>query len=292
METIRLKQFCVIAETGSLSKAAELLHITHSGLSKSMKILQDELRISLLRPAGRGVTLTEDGMRIYQRAKSFLEMENLLFHSTSQATKQTTRIGTVEIFIPLICEHLASFQPKNQSITLLDLNPGQIEQMVANHELDYGITYTPFPMEQIDIITIGQYQLGCYHLQSFFANMSINDLPFAVPAVVIPVNPLGIKERDGWIESIIPRNRKYLVNLLSTAIELALQGLCAVYIPKFVAEKINKTLPSKKRLIEKPIPKEINNNQKIYLIKHKDSLINAQFEELKKSIQFFTNPLT
>ncbi|STX51503.1 LysR family transcriptional regulator [Legionella busanensis] len=282
METIRLKQFCVIAETGSLSKAAELLHITHSGLSKSMKILQDELKISLLRPAGRGIALTEDGMRIYQHAKSFLEMEHLLFHSGSHTTKLTTRIGTVEIFIPLICEHLPSLQVKNQSITLLDLNPGQIEQMVANHELDYGITYTPFPMEQIDIITLGQYQLGCYHLQGYFSNMNINEIPFAVPAVAIPVNPLGIKERDGWIESIIPRKRKYLVNLLSTAIELALQGLCAIFIPKFVAEKINKTLNDNKKLIEKSIPNEININQKIFLIKHKDKHISEQFENLKK----------
>lgn len=43
MDTKRLRQFCAIAETGSLTKAAELLHITHSGFSKSMKLLQDDL---------------------------------------------------------------------------------------------------------------------------------------------------------------------------------------------------------------------------------------------------------
>ncbi len=288
METIRLKQFCVIAETGSISKASELLHITHSGLSKSMKILQDELGMSLLRPAGRGLTLTEDGMRVYQNAKSFLEMEQRLFHKASQNQQATIKIGTVEIFIPSICDHLRSLQSDTQSITLLDLNPGQIEQMISNHELDYGITYTPFPMDKIDIIEVGEYQLGCYHLNSCFSDMSISEIPFAVPSAAIPTNPLGIKERDGWMESIITRNRKYLVNLLSTATELTLQGLCAIYIPKFVAENINKRLSSNKKLIEKVLPKELKNIQRIFLIKHKDKPLNRQLKELKKVLQTLT----
>ena len=42
MDTNRLRQFCAIAELGSMTKASKLLHITHSGLSKSMKLLQEE----------------------------------------------------------------------------------------------------------------------------------------------------------------------------------------------------------------------------------------------------------
>jgi LysR family transcriptional regulator, salicylic acid-responsive activator of bsdBCD len=69
METNRLKQFCVIVETGSIVKASQLLHITHSALSKSMRCLQEEIGFSLLRRQGRGLALTEDGLHIYQRAK-------------------------------------------------------------------------------------------------------------------------------------------------------------------------------------------------------------------------------
>ncbi len=65
MDTNRLRQFCAIAETGSMTKASRLLHITHSGLSKSMKLLQEELGLELLRPCGRGIMLTEHGKLIY-----------------------------------------------------------------------------------------------------------------------------------------------------------------------------------------------------------------------------------
>ena len=99
MDTNRVRQFCVITETGSMTKAAELLFITHSGLSKTMKLLQEELGCALLRASGRGIALTEDGIRIYQHSKQFLEKEELLFSVKHQPQRQTLRIGTVEIFI-------------------------------------------------------------------------------------------------------------------------------------------------------------------------------------------------
>lgn len=287
METVRLKQFCVIVETGSISKAAELLHITHSGLSKSMRTLQDDLDMTLLIPAGRGLTLTEEGRRIYQNAKSFLDIEHNLFRTARQKQQTVMKIGTVEIFISSLCEHLQTFQADNHLISILDLNPGQIEQMVANQELDYGITYTPFPMERIDILEVGEYQLGCYHMHGYFADMEMDEIPFAVPAVAIPSNPLGVRERDGWLESIMPRNRKFAVNLLSTAIELALQGLCAIYMPKFVAKNINNKLTGNNQLIEKKLPKELQNSQRIFLISHKDKRGNNQRKKLQKIMQTF-----
>lgn len=287
METIRLKQFCVIVETGSIAKAAELLHITHSGLSKSMRALQDDLGMTLLMPAGRGLALTEEGRRIYQNAKSFLEMEQSLFRTALRKQQSRLRIGTVEIFIASLCEHLDAFQGDNHLISILDLDPGQIEQMVANQELDFGITYTPFPMERIDILEVGEYQLGCYHVQGYFTDMGVDEIPFAVPAVAIPSNPLGVRERDGWLESIMPRNRKFAVNLLSTAIELTLQGLCAIYMPKFVAQNINNRLKTNNKLIEKTLSKELQNTQRIFLINHKDKRGSNQIKKLQKIMQTF-----
>ena len=130
-----------------------------------------------------------------------------------------------------------------------------MEQLIVNRQLDFGITYVPFPMENLEIIEIGKYQLGCYYLKGAFTNIDIAEIPFVVPAQGLSSNPLEIRERDGWMESIYPRNKKYHVNLLSTAIELTLQGLAAIYIPDFVASKINASCKSKDVLIEHPLPK-------------------------------------
>lgn len=270
METNRLKQFCVIIETGSLVKASELLHITHSALSKSMKLLQDEVGLSLLRPAGRGIVPTEEGVKIYRRAKDFLEMENTLFKLDQPAVSSSVKIGAVEIFLLSICEGLHKNSLSNKFISLLDIDPGKMEQMISNHQLDFGITYAPFPIENIEIKEIGTYRLGCYYLNEAFKSQSISDIPFVVPATSLSTNPLSIKERDGWLESLNPRNNKFSVNLLSTAIELTLQGYCAVYMPEFVAKKINQTRDIKSRLMEYPLGKHQQVEQRAFLLRHED----------------------
>jgi DNA-binding transcriptional LysR family regulator len=278
MDTNRLRQFCVIAETGSMTKAADLLYITHSGLSKSMKLLQEELGCALLRPSGRGLALTEDGMRIYQNAKLFLEQEEQLFSARPKPGLKTLRIGTVEVFLLAQSGQLKNSRLADYNFTFLDLNPGQIEQMIANRQLDYGITYAPYPMDNVEITEVGKYQSGCYCLRGCFTGMNISDIPFAVPAQGLTNNPLGIKERDGWLESITPRNRKYSVNLLSTGLELTKQGLCAIFIPKFVARNYPE-------LVELPIPKAQKDTRRAFLISHKDQVHDDLFKMLKKTVK-------
>jgi DNA-binding transcriptional LysR family regulator len=168
METNRLKQFCAIIDTGSMIKASQLLHITHSALSKSMKLLQDEIGISLLRSSGRGIAPTENGLLIYRRAKEFLEHEHQLFKLEKCTRRSQLKIGSVEIFLLSISEQFQQYSLADDRITLLDLDPGNMEQLIAAHQLDYGITYAPFPIENVEIIEIGKYRLGCYSLHGVF----------------------------------------------------------------------------------------------------------------------------
>ena len=59
----------VISETGSLSKAAEVLYITQPSLSGSMQELEKELGITIFHRSGRGVTLTNDGAEFITYAR-------------------------------------------------------------------------------------------------------------------------------------------------------------------------------------------------------------------------------
>lgn len=262
METIRLKQFCVIAETGSLSRAAELLHITHSGLSKSMKLLQAELRCQLLQATGRGLTLTQEGLAFYEKAKELLALEDKLFHSPAISLSDY-RIGTMEIFLKPLVSEIHQRQFSNKRIKLLDLEPGLIENMLTHHQLDVGITYAPYPMPDIEIFEICQFKLGCYFTNPEFKAMPMTDIPFAVPAQGKLNNPLNIRERDGWIDSIYPRTVKYEVNLLSTALDLTMQGLCAVHIPDFIGCKLS-------QFVEHEFTQSNHTVQTAYLLKRRD----------------------
>ena len=286
METKRLKQFCVILETGSLSKAATLLHITHSGLSKAMKLLQAELGCQLFRPAGRGLEPTEMGYQIYEQALTFLRHETQFFNFKLQPTQSTLKIGCAEIFIDTFTQQFAHASYAQDFFQLQLIEPGFMEQMLIDKQLDFGISYAPYPHPHLDITEIATFRLGCYYLRNTFEKTPLSDIPFAVPANQLANNPLGIRDRDGWLDSLYPRYKKYAVNHLSIALQLCLQGLCAIHIPDFIATRINATRKSGLQLIERGLPKMGKAKQTVYLLHAKDGVSKIM---LKKIIPLVKN---
>lgn len=264
-----------------MTKAAQMLFMTHSGLSKSMKVLQDEMKCTLLQPAGRGLALTEDGMQFYQRAKEFLEHEERLFHTAKPQTAVSLKVGALEVFLHPITNMLKDFDLENCPVTLLDMEPGDLEKLIVSGELDYGVTYVPFPMKNLEITEIGKYHLACYHNNSKFKTLPFADIPFVVPAHGLSSNPLGIKERDGWLESLYPRRKQYQVNLLSSGLELAIQGLCAIYIPHFVAQNMNAMTAAGEKLLELALPEKMRRNeQKAFVLRRQGLPPDRHFKQL------------
>lgn len=72
MTLIQLKHLICLAETGSFSRAAELLHLTQPALSRSIRALEDELGAVLLDRIGRRSELTAYGREVLQRARQLV----------------------------------------------------------------------------------------------------------------------------------------------------------------------------------------------------------------------------
>lgn len=61
METRRLKYFVRIAEDGSLVRAAGVLRIAQPALSRQLRLLEEDLGLTLFRRTPRGMQLTQEG---------------------------------------------------------------------------------------------------------------------------------------------------------------------------------------------------------------------------------------
>ncbi|MCF6236835.1 MAG: LysR family transcriptional regulator [Gammaproteobacteria bacterium] len=72
MNTTDLKTFVTIAECGSFSKAASLLHLTQPAISKRISSLEQSLNIRLFDRIARKTKLTEAGQMLLQRAQKIL----------------------------------------------------------------------------------------------------------------------------------------------------------------------------------------------------------------------------
>jgi LysR family transcriptional regulator, nitrogen assimilation regulatory protein len=64
MDTHRLKYFLRIAEEGSITRAATALGIAQPALSRQVRLLEQDLGITLFHRTRRGVQLTEEGERL------------------------------------------------------------------------------------------------------------------------------------------------------------------------------------------------------------------------------------
>ena len=76
MEFRQLKYFCAIADSGSISRAAQQVFIAQSALSKQIAELETELHVNLLNRSRSGVTLTEEGKIFYEYAQAIQKQIN------------------------------------------------------------------------------------------------------------------------------------------------------------------------------------------------------------------------
>ncbi len=85
-----------VVELGSLTRAAEALGFTQSGISHTINSLESEFGFPLLVRSRSGVSLTEDGMRILPAVRSILngsEQLSQIVSSINGLTRGTVRIG-------------------------------------------------------------------------------------------------------------------------------------------------------------------------------------------------------
>ena len=59
-----LRAFEATARLNSVSQAAEQLHVTHGAVSRQLKVLEEHLGVSLFVKDGRGLKLTDAGVRL------------------------------------------------------------------------------------------------------------------------------------------------------------------------------------------------------------------------------------
>jgi LysR family nitrogen assimilation transcriptional regulator len=72
MDTRRLYSFVKIVDAGSISRAADILHIAQPALSQQLSLLESQFGQQLLIRSKRGVALTEAGRALYQHAQLIL----------------------------------------------------------------------------------------------------------------------------------------------------------------------------------------------------------------------------
>lgn len=141
--------FNTVVELGNLTRTAEKLNLTQSGVSYAISSLESELGISLLKRNRSGISLTSNGERILVHIQRILK-DNELLQQELTAIKRintgTIRIGTLSSvstqWLPGILSCFHTTYPLIEIKTYLGCYD-EISTWISNGTIDFGFTSLP-----------------------------------------------------------------------------------------------------------------------------------------------------
>ena len=135
--TQALRALEAVARTGSLTKAADAMHVTHGAISHQLKGLEDDLGVRLIERAGRGIRLTDEGERFASRVRGALaELAEAVREITEHSNPRQFRVSVMPSFaarwlLPRIGRFLAANPDIDldvrASVTLTDFRRDDVE---------------------------------------------------------------------------------------------------------------------------------------------------------------------
>jgi DNA-binding transcriptional LysR family regulator len=288
METNRLHQFKVLVECGNMRQAAQLLRISHGALSKSLHVLQRQLQAQLFARVGRGITITDQGKRVYERTFDVLDLIDGLGHKVKPSTSRPkfTSIGTFEVFSTYLASRFVAAVGQEVEVRFEELIPGQLETALIEKRVDFGITYNPIPRSELDYIEFSPIQMGVFCAQgSPFQKSKVQDLPFIVPSAPVIGSPTRVKGLDGWPDDLIERHIRYRVSLMETALELVRSGHGVAFLPHFVVDLHNQRMAPAYQPTSIAIPSLPKARSKVFMIKRKADPENSTQRQIARVLR-------
>lgn len=164
LERAHLEILSAIRQYGSLTKAAETLHLSQSALSHSIKKLENQIGTSIWKKEGRNLRLTPAGMHIQNLANRVLPQ----FQHIELVLKQIAKgeMGTLRIGMechPCYQWLVRVIQPYLERWPDIDIDVRQEFQFGAlgallSYEIDILITPDPLFKPQIEYIPVFNYE--------------------------------------------------------------------------------------------------------------------------------------
>lgn len=179
MDLRQIHQFIATAEAGSITAAAELLHMSQPPLSMALGKLERELGVTLLERGARGVTLTPEGRYLLAAGQRLLNQrdrvqENLQQIGRGLAGQLRLAVGPIvltEILGPAIADFIR--EAPDVELTMSDPAPADTLDRLSSGLIDIAFVATADPRKfrkmwvgEHETMTIGRIPLALFEAAS------------------------------------------------------------------------------------------------------------------------------
>jgi DNA-binding transcriptional LysR family regulator len=149
MTLAQLRTLVAVVESGSFSRAADLLHVTQSGVSHAVGTLERELAVPLFERRGGRVALTERGHRVLAHARAMLEREQQIRQEVKRgdgAEAGRVRLGSVPSVSVRVLPKLFAFLARRHptlDVILFDGSDDEVRAWLLSGAIDVGVVALP-----------------------------------------------------------------------------------------------------------------------------------------------------
>jgi LysR family transcriptional regulator, nitrogen assimilation regulatory protein len=147
MDFRQIKTFITVAQTGNITRAAQLLHLVQPAVSRQIKLLEQDLGTALFERQRHGMQLTDAGKRLLAYAqRSLLELERARAELTSE-DREVGGLVTLGL-LPSTTDTLAASLVKTVRARFPKIRlriamgyAGTLQQWLESGEIDAALLY-------------------------------------------------------------------------------------------------------------------------------------------------------
>lgn len=160
MEIRVLRYFLTVVREESITKAAEVLHITQPTLSRQLSQMEEDIGVKLFHRGTRKITLTNEGLLLRRRAEEILQ---LVDNTEKELVEQEERIeGKITIgcgelaSVQVLAELIADFSKKYPGVTydIFTATADLVKEQMDKGLIDIGLLLEPVDIEKYEFIRL------------------------------------------------------------------------------------------------------------------------------------------
>ncbi|MEM9530691.1 MAG: LysR family transcriptional regulator [Pseudomonadota bacterium] len=240
MDLRQLRYFLVVADQGSFTQAAERIPIAQSALSRHMRLLEEELGVKLLIRTGRGVTLTEQGEFLYERARSVLaQLEDTRrnLQSWFENPAGVVRIGMPPSTTLVMAAGILERMKKQYPDIVVQLTEGlsaTLAEWLATDRLDLAVLFEPPSNTSLSAHRIGRESLCLVVPNGHDCPDPVSIKQMADLSLIAPFEKKGIRNRMAEVfkEAKVPFEPAYQIDALPAMKDLVRAGAGAALLAR------------------------------------------------------------
>ena len=237
-----IKRFILVSDTGSFTKAADLIGVPKSAISASISQLEKHLNVRLLHRSTRKLTLTETGERYLDSCKQLIFDFDRLEHQIQSETQTISGVIRVDmpsrfmstIVLPRLNEWYERYPETQVELSATDFRINPIEESV-----DFIIRVGELSSSDLIARPLGAVQMvNCvskHYIQTYGTPTNLESLSnhmmihYAVGSKAIPCEFEYVEKKT---VKVVLMNYKLTVNSTDAYLHGCLNGMGIVQIPK------------------------------------------------------------